>query len=65
MSATERWVYERELEARAAREAYSCDEIREMYNTHIYVQWLAAENYARGHLLNRKAEAAGVDPTES
>ncbi|MFD9859749.1 phage minor capsid protein [Streptomyces alboflavus] len=62
MSATERWVYERELEARAARDAYSRDEIREMYEEHIYVQWLAAEDYSNGYLLNRKARAAGVDP---
>ncbi|MEU3321578.1 phage minor capsid protein [Streptomyces sp. NPDC006785] len=62
MSATERWVYERELEARSAREAYSRAEIREMYDEHIYVQWLAAENATRGHMLNRRAESAGVDP---
>lgn len=62
MSATERWVYERELEARAAREAYSREEIREMYQEHIYVQWLAAEDASRGHMLNRRAEAAGIDP---
>ncbi|MEV6395581.1 phage minor capsid protein [Streptomyces sp. NPDC051907] len=62
MSATERWVYERELEARAAREAYSRDEIRAMYEEHIYVQWLAAEDATRGHMLTKKAEAAGVDP---
>ncbi|MFD9567201.1 phage minor capsid protein [Streptomyces sp. NPDC059994] len=62
MSAAERWVYERELEARASREAYSRDEIRSMYDEHIYVQWLAAEDATRGHMLNRRAEAAGVDP---
>lgn len=62
MSAAERWVYERELEARASREAYSRDEIRAMYDEHIYVQWLAAEDAPRGHMLNRRAEAAGVDP---
>ncbi|WUC68721.1 phage minor capsid protein [Streptomyces sp. NBC_00539] len=62
MSAVERWAYERELEARAQREAYSREEIREMYDEHIYIQWLAAEDATRGHMLNRKAEAAGVDP---
>ncbi|MFJ6013009.1 phage minor capsid protein [Streptomyces sp. NPDC092952] len=62
MSAVERWVYERELEARAQREAYSRDEIREMYQEHIYMQWLAAEDYTRGNLLNRRARAADVDP---
>ncbi|MET9429794.1 phage minor capsid protein [Streptomyces sp. NPDC003036] len=62
MSAVERWAYELELAERAAREAYSRDEIREMYQEHIYVQWLAAEDYTRGNLLNRKARAADVDP---
>nr|WTB35289.1 hypothetical protein OG781_42715 [Streptomyces sp. NBC_00830] len=62
MSAVERWAYERELSDRAAREAYSREEIREMYAEHVYVQWLAAEDATRGHMLNRRAEAAGVDP---
>ncbi|MFK0217938.1 phage minor capsid protein [Streptomyces vinaceus] len=62
MSAAERWAYERELEARAAREAYSREEIREMYREHVYLQVLAAEDYTRGFMLNRKARAAGVDP---
>ncbi|MEV0413947.1 phage minor capsid protein [Streptomyces sp. NPDC050448] len=62
MSAVERWAYERELEARAAREAYSREEIREMYREHVYLQVLAAEDYTRGFMLNRKARAAGVDP---
>ncbi|MFC8495324.1 phage minor capsid protein [Streptomyces sp. NPDC057235] len=63
MSATERWVYERELEARAQRSAYSRTEIREMYREHIYLQMLAAEEYTNGFMLNRKAHAAGVTPT--
>ncbi|WP_405679295.1 phage minor capsid protein [Streptomyces sp. NBC_00048] len=62
MSAVERWAYERELEARAAREAYSREEIHEMYREHVYLQVLAAEDYTRGFMLNRKARAAGVDP---
>ncbi|MFJ2751879.1 phage minor capsid protein [Streptomyces sp. NPDC087297] len=62
MSAVERWAYERELEARAAREAYSREEIREMYREHVYLQVLAAEDYTRGFMLNRRARAAGVDP---
>ncbi|MDV9193521.1 phage capsid protein, partial [Streptomyces sp. SR27] len=63
MSAVERWAYERELEARSQRAAYSRDEIREMYREHIYLQELAAEDYTNGFMLNRKARAAGVDPT--
>ncbi|MFB6836317.1 hypothetical protein [Streptomyces sp. NPDC056361] len=43
MSGGERWAYEHELSDRAAREAYSREEIREMYAEHVYVQWLAAE----------------------
>lgn len=62
MSAAERWAYERELEARAAREAYSREEIREMYREHVYLQVLAAEDYTNGFMLTRKARAAGVDP---
>ncbi|MEV0410307.1 phage minor capsid protein [Streptomyces sp. NPDC050448] len=62
MSAVERWAYERELEARAAREAYSRKEIREMYREHVYLQVLAAEDYTNGFMLNRRARAAGVDP---
>ncbi|MFE9217144.1 phage minor capsid protein [Streptomyces lavendulae] len=62
MSAVERWAYERELEARAAREAYSREEIREMYREHVYIQVLAAEDYTNGFMLNRKARAVGVDP---
>ncbi|MGW3322496.1 phage minor capsid protein [Streptomyces virginiae] len=62
MSATERWAYERELEARASREAYSREEIREMYREHVHIQVLAAEDYTNGFMLNRTARAAGVDP---
>ncbi|MEU4067424.1 phage minor capsid protein [Streptomyces wedmorensis] len=62
MSAVERWAYERELADRAAAEAYTRDEIREMYREHIYLQMIAAEDYTRGFMLNRKARAAGVDP---
>ncbi|WKX70039.1 hypothetical protein [Streptomyces sp. XD-27] len=62
MSAVERWAYERELADREAQIAYTREEIRAMYQEHIYLQWLAAEDATRGHLLNRRAEAAGVDP---
>ncbi|KAB7834059.1 phage minor capsid protein [Streptomyces mobaraensis] len=62
MSAAERWAYERELADRMAQTAYNRDEIREMYREHIHLQWLAAEDATRGHMLTREAEAAGVDP---
>ncbi|MEV0115548.1 phage minor capsid protein [Streptomyces sp. NPDC050844] len=62
MSAAERWAYEKELAEREAQLAYTRDEIREMYQEHIYLQWLAAEDATRGNLLNRRARAAGVDP---
>lgn len=62
MSAAERWAYEKELAEREAQIAYTHQEIREMYQEHIYLQWLAAEDYTRGNLLNRKARAADVDP---
>ncbi|MGW7413424.1 phage minor capsid protein [Streptomyces sp. NPDC054863] len=62
MSATERWAYEKELAERQAQVAYTRAEIREMYQEHIYLQWLAAEDATRGNLLSRSAEAAGVDP---
>ncbi|MFK0289934.1 phage minor capsid protein [Streptomyces sp. NPDC090442] len=62
MSAAERWVYERELADRLAQTAYTRPEIRQMYEEHLHLQWLAAEDATRGHLLNRRAEADGVDP---
>ncbi|KOX16567.1 phage minor capsid protein 2 [Streptomyces sp. NRRL F-6491] len=62
MSAAERWAYERDLADREAREAYSREEIREMYREHVYLQVLAAEDYTRGNMLNRRARSAGVDP---
>ncbi|MEU7163133.1 phage minor capsid protein [Streptomyces morookaense] len=62
MSAVERWAHERELAARQAQTAYTRKEIRTMYEEHIHLQWLAAEDATRGHMLTREAEAAGVDP---
>ncbi|MEV5509041.1 phage minor capsid protein [Streptomyces orinoci] len=62
LSAIERWIAEREEAAAAQRTAYTREQIRAMYQEHIYAQWLEAETELRGHLLNRKAEAAGVDP---
>ncbi|MEF3114494.1 phage minor capsid protein [Streptomyces chrestomyceticus] len=62
MSATERWIAEREDAAAAQRTAYTREQIRAMYQEHVAAQWLEAETELRGHLLNRRAEAAGVDP---
>lgn len=62
VSAAERWAYEREIADRMAQTAYTREEIREMYQEHIYLQWLAAEDYTRGNLLNRRVRAADVDP---
>ncbi|MFE1770276.1 phage minor capsid protein [Streptomyces sp. NPDC059008] len=62
MSAVERWAYERELADRLAQTAYTRQEIRAMYEEHIYLQWLAAEDATRGNMLSRKAEADSVDP---
>ncbi|MFC5720363.1 phage minor capsid protein [Streptomyces gamaensis] len=62
MSAAERWAYEKELAERQAQTAYTRKEIRTMYREHVHVQWLAAEDATRGHMLTREAEAAGVDP---
>ncbi|RAJ61691.1 minor capsid protein 2 [Streptomyces sp. Amel2xB2] len=62
MSPTERWVAEREEDQRAAQGAYTRAQIREMYREHTYRQWLAAEDWCRGYLLNRHAAAEGIDP---
>ncbi|MEK2478994.1 phage minor capsid protein [Streptomyces noursei] len=62
MSAAERWAYEKELVDRMAQTAYTREEIRTMYREHVHLQWLAAEDATRGHMLTRDAEAAGVDP---
>ncbi|MER5783746.1 phage minor capsid protein [Streptomyces mobaraensis] len=62
LSAAERWVAEREDAAAAQRTAYTREQVRAMYQEHVYAAWLEAETELRGHLLNRKAEAAGIDP---
>ncbi|MFH8403744.1 phage minor capsid protein [Streptomyces sp. NPDC018019] len=62
LTAAERWLAEREQAAEAQRTAYTREQVREMYQEHIYAQWLEAETELRGHLLTREAEAAGVDP---
>lgn len=35
---------------------------REMYAEYVYRQYLAAEGDTRGYLLNKKAQADGIDP---
>jgi hypothetical protein len=62
MTATERWIAEREYDADQQRTTYTREQIREMYREHVYAQLLAAEDATNGYLLNRKAQAAGVDP---
>ncbi|WP_406353239.1 phage minor capsid protein [Streptomyces sp. NBC_00658] len=62
MTATERWIAEREYDAEQQRTAYTREQIREMYREHVYAQLLAAEDATNGYLLSRKAQAAGVDP---
>ncbi|MEU1674085.1 phage minor capsid protein [Streptomyces roseifaciens] len=62
MSAAEKWAYEKEIADRMAQTAYTRDEVRAMYREHTHLQWLAAEDATRGHMLTREAEAAGVDP---
>ncbi|MFD7103105.1 phage minor capsid protein [Streptomyces celluloflavus] len=62
MTATERWITEREEAAEAQRTAYTREQIREMYREHVWAQYMAAEDATNGYLLNRKARAVGVDP---
>jgi hypothetical protein len=62
MTATERWIAEREAEQQAAQGAYTREQIREMYREHVFAQLLAAEEATNGYLLSAKAKAAGVDP---
>ncbi|MEU3613126.1 phage minor capsid protein [Streptomyces sp. NPDC006872] len=62
MTATERWIAEREYQAEQQRTAYTREQIREMYREHVYSQLLAAEDATNGYLLSRKGQAAGVDP---
>ncbi|MEU2759383.1 phage minor capsid protein [Streptomyces sp. NPDC007094] len=38
-------------------------EARALYDEYVYRQYLAAEEACRGYLLNKKAQAAGIDPS--
>jgi hypothetical protein len=62
MTATERWLAEREEAEASARASYSRQQLREMYREHVYDQVIAAEEALNGVLLSRKARAQGVDP---
>ncbi|MFE2019879.1 hypothetical protein ACFW9O_17770 [Streptomyces sp. NPDC059499] len=62
MSATERWIADREDAEASARAAYSRETVRDMYRDHTYGQYMAAEDELRGVLLSRKAASDGVDP---
>ena len=62
MSATERWIAEREYADLQMRTAYTRAEIREMYREHVWSQMLAAEDATNGYMLSKAAQAAGVDP---
>jgi hypothetical protein len=62
MTATERWIADREDAQASARAAYTREQVREMYREHVYAQYMAAEDELRGVLLSREADAAGIDP---
>ncbi|MFJ4585315.1 phage minor capsid protein [Streptomyces echinatus] len=62
LSATERWIAEREYADMQMRTAYTREQIREMYREHVWAQRLAAEDATNGYLLTKAAQAAGVDP---
>ncbi|TXS22623.1 hypothetical protein EAO71_24285 [Streptomyces sp. ms191] len=62
MSATERWLADRDEEAQAARGAYTRAQVRDMYREHVYAQYMAAEDALRGVLLSRDANRQGIDP---
>ncbi|ARF59554.1 phage minor capsid protein [Streptomyces gilvosporeus] len=62
MTSTERWIAEREEAQQSAQAAYTRAEIRELYREHCYRQLLAAEDWTNGYLLNRRANAQGVNP---
>ncbi|MCT9090597.1 phage minor capsid protein [Streptomyces sp. ASQP_92] len=62
MSATERWIAEREYADMQQRTAYTRAQIREMYQEHLYAQVLDAEDATNGYMLTKAAQLAGVDP---
>jgi hypothetical protein len=39
-------------------------ELRDEYNSWVHTQWLRAEAECRGVLLNKRAQAAGIDPVD-
>ena len=56
------WLADREADAAANAHTMSRAEMATEYAAHVERQYLAAEDYCRGVLLNRAAERAGVDP---
>lgn len=62
MSSTERWIAEREEAEQSARGAYSRQQVRDMYLSHVITQMTDAEMATNGNLLTREAHARGVDP---
>lgn len=57
-----RWLADREADAAANARTATRDQVRAEYEAHVERQYRAAEDYCRGELLSRKAEAAGVHP---
>ena len=57
-----RWLADREADAAVNAHTMTRTEITTEYAAHVERQYLAAEDYCRGVLLSRTAEAAGVHP---
>jgi hypothetical protein len=57
-----RWLAEREADAAANARTMTRAEVAAEYAAHVERQYLAAEDYCRGVLLSRAADAAGVHP---
>ncbi|MGC5343653.1 phage minor capsid protein [Streptomyces sp. DT171] len=55
-------VHAAEKRGEEAAERITRTTAREMYTEYVYRQYLAAEEACRGYLLNKQAQAAGVDP---
>ncbi|MEV5567569.1 phage minor capsid protein [Streptomyces sp. NPDC052196] len=62
MSDTERWIAEREYADMQQRTAYTREQIREMYQEHVWAQVLDAEAATNGYMLTKAAQLAGIDP---
>ncbi|SOB83145.1 Phage minor capsid protein 2 [Streptomyces sp. 1331.2] len=62
LPAAERWLAEQEWREAGNRQAFSREQVRQMYDEFVYQQWLDAEEHCRGYLLTKKAQRDGVDP---